>query len=85
MPPPYNSTAYFCSFVMAIVVKKLNNETNEHLIQRFRKQVKNARLIQTLKKTRYHSRTKTKKRIREEAIKRAEFRTQRDKELFFLN
>ena len=70
---------------MTIVVKKLNNETNEHLIQRFRKQVKNARLIQTLKKSRYHTRAKTKTRIREEAIMRADHRAKRDKELFFLN
>ena len=70
---------------MAVAVKKLNNETNEHLIQRFRKQVKNARTVQTLKKTRYHRGDKTKTRIREEAIMRSSHRSRREKELFFLN
>jgi ribosomal protein S21 len=60
-----------------VIVVRDPNENNEHLVQRFKKAVRAARLVVELKKARYHSRAKTKKRVREEAIMRSKHRETR--------
>lgn len=70
---------YLCFFTYfdVVTVVRETNENNEHLVQRFKKSVRAARFIVEQKRNRYHKKKKTKIRIRQEAIKRAENRERR--------
>lgn len=63
---------------------KKRSETNEKLMRRFKKQVQNARFFQEVRNEKFHSKPKTKRRIRQEAIAREKFRTIREKEKLYL-
>jgi len=57
------------------VLKK--NENNEKLMRRFKKQVQKSGLIKEVRNERYHKKSKTKVRVRAEAIKRSEYRAKK--------
>lgn len=50
------------------------NENNERLMRRFKKQVQKFGLIKQVRSQAVHSRSKTKRRIRAEAISREQYR-----------
>lgn len=59
---------------MSIYTVRRKNENNEKLMRRFKKTVQNVGVIKKVRKKRYHQPGKTKIRIRQEAIKRTEYR-----------
>lgn len=63
-----------------VTIVREQNENNEHLVQRFKKAVRAARFVVQMKRSRYHAKAKTKKRIREEAISRTKYRDKRRRE-----
>jgi len=60
-----------------IYAVRRKNENNEKLMRRFKKQVQREGIVQTGRKNRYFTPKKTKIRIRQEAIKRAEYRAKK--------
>ena len=67
---------------MIYAVKK-QNESNERLINRFKKIVQRSRVIMDTKKNRYHKRKPTKSFKRQSAIMREHYRKKRTKEQFY--
>ncbi|QQS59678.1 30S ribosomal protein S21 [Candidatus Peregrinibacteria bacterium] len=59
---------------MSIYTVRRKNENNEKLMRRFKKTVQNVGIIKKVRKKRYYQSAKTKIRIRQEAIKRTEYR-----------
>ena len=55
---------------MAVEVKRKNNESVETLLRRFSKRVLQSGVIDQAKKGRFFERTKSKRRIKEEAVRR---------------
>jgi ribosomal protein S21 len=58
---------------MIFAVRK-KNENNEKLMRRFKRQIQNANIVRSTREKRYFKKDKTKSRIRDEAIKRDEYR-----------
>ncbi|MCT4591956.1 MAG: 30S ribosomal protein S21 [Candidatus Gracilibacteria bacterium] len=69
---------------MAVWAVRKGSETNEKLIKRFKKQTQRARVIYKVRNNRYHEGVKTKRRVRDEAISREEYRAVREKEKFYV-
>ena len=65
---------------MSYIVKKRQGESNDKLIRRFGRLVQNK--LKDLKEYRYFQKKKTKKRVRDEAIKANEYKSLRKKEAF---
>jgi ribosomal protein S21 len=66
---------------MIYAIKK-QNESNERLMSRFKKVVQRSRVMDN-KKKRYFENKPTKKYIREAAVKRSQYRAQREKAKFY--
>lgn len=58
---------------MIYAVRK-KNENNEKLMRRFKKQVQQQGVIKKVRLSRYKKKAKTKIRVRQEAVKRTEYR-----------
>lgn len=70
---------------MAIYAVKKGSESNERLMNRFKKQVQGARFMKTLReKMRFRSHH-TKRQVRLRALKREEFREKNRKAKFYSN
>lgn len=65
---------------MAVWVTKNKGENNEHLIQRFRKWVRDARYVLDQRRHRRWEKPLTKRQVRAKAVKREEYRATRQKE-----
>lgn len=65
-----------------IKMNRTTGENNEHLVRRFKKAVKEARFINVLKKERYNKKTPTRKRVREAALARENYRAIRKKQVY---
>ncbi len=65
---------------MAVWVNKNKGENNEHMIQRFRKWVRDARYVMDLRRHRKHEKPLTRIQTRAKAVKREEYRAKRAKE-----
>lgn len=68
---------------MAVWAVRRDDESNEKLIKRWKRQVNNARIVNALKKERYHSKDQTKRLRRNAALKRAEFQEKRYREQLY--
>ena len=68
---------------MTIYAVKRSNETNERLIKRFKKQVHAARIVNEIRRRRYHSSSPKKRIIRKRAVMREKYRAKRARELFY--
>ncbi len=68
---------------MAVWAVKKRNENNEKLMKRFKKQAQSARMMIFVRIHRFHEKKKTKKRVREEAICRYDYRQIRAKERLY--
>lgn len=64
-----------------IKMKKNPGENNEHIYRRFRKNVKEARFVNELKRERYHKKAPTRTKMRARALMRDHYRAQRRKQL----
>ncbi|MFH1012424.1 MAG: 30S ribosomal protein S21 [Candidatus Peregrinibacteria bacterium] len=64
---------------MIYAVKK-QNESNERLISRFKKTVQRSRILMEAKQKRYHARKTQKKRVRQAAVMREQYRKKRTME-----
>lgn len=68
---------------MTIHAVRRENETVEKLINRFKKQTQNSRLVQQVRAERYWVKAPTKRLTRLVALKREFFRAKRRKEQFY--
>ncbi len=67
---------------MATKVTIKDNEAQEKLLKRFSNRIKSRRLIHTFRKLRYFSQKPTKRKIRQSAVKREEYRAEAKKKEF---
>lgn len=58
--------------------RKKESESNDNLIRRFTRRVQSSGILLHVKKIRYHQPKKNKNQQREDAIRRAKFRTKQD-------
>ncbi len=70
---------------MAIYAVKKGDETNEKLIQRFKKYVQKSRLVQRVRDARYHSPPRTRREQRLRALHRSQMRAMKKKTQFYSN
>ena len=63
-------------------VAKTEGENNDHLISRFRKNIRAARIVQELKQQRFYHKKLTKTEIRNQAIMRKQYRKKRAQEAY---
>ena len=70
---------------MAIYAVKKGSESNERLLNRFKKQVQETRLVKFLRERARFRGTVTKRAIRIRALKREEFRSANKKAKFYSN
>lgn len=63
---------------MAVEVKRKHNESSEGLLRRFQQRVLQSRVIFRAKATKYYQKPKTKKQIKENALRRKYVRTKRE-------
>ena len=70
---------------MAIYAVKKGNESNERLMNRFKKQVQDARLVKMLRERMRFRKPKKKREVRLRAIKREWFRERNKKAKFYSN
>ena len=63
---------------MAVEVKRKQNESMEGLLRRFSQRVLQSRVIFRAKATKYHLKPKTKRQIKENALRRKYIRTKRE-------
>jgi ribosomal protein S21 len=75
-----NNLAYFLKEKMIYAVRK-RNENNEKLMRRFKKQVQKEGIVKKIRQDRYFSPDKTKARVRQEAVKREEYRAEKVKRI----
>lgn len=61
-----------------VEVNKKENETIEALLRRFKKQLQRNGLLLTAREKMFYKRPKSKRKIREEAIKRRELREEKE-------
>lgn len=66
-----------------IRVWKNSKESFERFFSRFDQSVQRARIVRLLRERRYHERKPTKRLIREAALKRDEYRTERERQKFY--
>ena len=53
------------------------NENNERLMRRFKKQMQRAGIVRKVRRSQYHSKDKTKRRVRAEAVQRGIYRARK--------
>lgn len=70
---------------MAIYAVKRSSESNERLLNRFKKQAQDARLVKMLRERSRFKGKVTKREIRLRALKREEFRAANKKAKFYSN
>ena len=70
---------------MAVYAVKKGSESNERLLNRFKKQVQDTRLVKKLRERARFKGTITKRAIRIRALKREEFRAANKKAKFYSN
>ena len=63
---------------MAVEVKRKQNESVEGLLRRFQQRVLQSRVIFRAKATQYHNKPKTKRQIKENALRRKYVRQRRE-------
>ncbi|OIO16888.1 30S ribosomal protein S21 [Candidatus Kuenenbacteria bacterium CG11_big_fil_rev_8_21_14_0_20_37_9] len=63
---------------MAVEVKRKQNESVEGLLRRFSKRMLQSRVVFRVKATRYHIKPKTKRQIKEAALRRKYIRAKRE-------
>jgi ribosomal protein S21 len=63
---------------MAVEVKRKQNESVEGLLRRFQQRVLQSRVIFRAKATQYHTKPKTKRQIKENALRRKYIRQRRE-------
>ncbi len=63
---------------MAVEVKRKQNESVEGLLRRFSQRVLQSRVIFRAKATQYHAKPKTKRQVREAALRRQYIRSKRE-------
>jgi len=68
---------------MKVVVVKNSKESNERLITRFNKAVQKSRKVQLIRETRYHRKSPRKWYVRDAAIMREKYRSDREKNKFY--
>ena len=62
-----------------VEVKKRDNESTEYLVRRFSRKVQHSGVLLQARKIRFHVRKKGRRKIREDAIRRAGLKTERDR------
>ncbi len=62
-----------------VEVKKRDNESTESLLRRFSRRVQQSGVLIQARKVRYYERKKGRRKIREEAIRRANAQAERDR------
>ncbi len=67
---------------MIYAIKK-QNESNERLINRFKKTVQRSRVLMNAKQHRFHEQSPRKRYVRQSAVKRDYYRGKRAKEQFY--
>ncbi|MBD3156554.1 30S ribosomal protein S21 [Candidatus Peregrinibacteria bacterium] len=67
---------------MVIRVRKNDKESVDRVISRFNKKVQSSRILLNKRRNRYYQKPLTKRKQRQKAIKREEYRTLRDKTKF---
>lgn len=67
---------------MAVICRKNQGETNDHLLQRFKKMVRGARYIMDMKRHQRFEKPLTKAKTRGKALMREYYRALRKKEEF---
>ena len=67
---------------MIYAIKK-QNESNERLINRFKKTVQRSRILLDAKQHRFHEQAKRKRYVRQAAVMRDQYRKKRAKEQFY--
>jgi ribosomal protein S21 len=67
---------------MVIRVRKSNKESVDRVISRFNKKVQSSRILLNKRRNRYYSKPLTKRKQRQKAIKREEYRKLREKTKF---
>jgi len=70
---------------MAIYAVKKGSESNDRLMNRFKKQVQNSRLTKFLRETMRYKKQKTKRHVRLKALKREWYRGKNRKQKFYSN
>lgn len=68
---------------MPIYAIRKANESQDRLINRFKRQVQQSRLLAKVKSARFQGRKKTKRQVKTAAIMREFYRTQRRKKAFY--
>ena len=64
---------------MAVEVRKRDNESTESVIRRFSRVVRESGVLLQAQKVRYYQRKKSRRKVREEAQRRAELTAERDR------
>lgn len=64
---------------MAVEVRKKDNESSDSLIRRFSRKVQQSGVLLQARKVRYYERKKSKRRVREQAQRRAELQAERER------
>lgn len=62
-----------------VEVRKRDNETSESLIRRFSRKVQQSGVLLQARKVRFYQRKKSRRKVREEAQRRAEFQAERER------
>lgn len=70
---------------MAIHAHKHGDESNDSLLQRFKKQTQKSGLVKLLRERSHRKRKPSKRLVRLRALKREEFRAQKKKTQFYSN
>ena len=70
---------------MAVFAHKHGDESNDALMQRFKKQIQKAGFIKTLRDRSRLKKKKTKRMVRQAALKREEYRAKNKKKQFYSN
>ena len=70
---------------MAIHAHKHGDESNDALQQRFKKQVQRTGLMKLLRERSHRKKKATKRLVRQEALKREEYRSKNRKKQFYSN
>ncbi len=64
---------------MAVEVRKRDNESGDSLIRRFSRKVQQSGVLLQARKVRYYERKKSKRKVREQAQRRAELTAERER------
>ena len=66
-----------------IFAVRRKNENNEQVMHRFKKQIQSSGVVTKVRKSKFFSKKKTKRRIRDEAVKRTEYREKNRKKILW--